>query len=248
MRCPLSVIFPSQVRWMYFIAKNVHKFSKTETKMLHIYAVYDKVSHSSVRGIQFIAHFSQMFPYIQTACNPKKRSRLRIRFLEILPQVFSSKSSFSSLPGQSIKSFYSAWYKHYCLQASSRNGNAVRDSEKSSSTSFVFSHNEGSSAFLLQTFSFQRSQESRDRKDTSSCQNQHELPIAHIRVPVTKPTATMPSFSMPSPESGLKCFTLLLEKHIQLIKQEAKLEYGSFVLWSSLRLFGNECLNFLGKF
>lgn len=33
-------------------------------------------------------------------------------------------------------------------------------------------------------------------------QNQQELPLDHIHVPVTKPTATMPSTL--SPESGLK--------------------------------------------
>lgn len=50
-------------------------------------------------------------------------------------------------------------------------------------------------------------------KDKSLHQHQHELPLAHISVPVTKPTATMSSSSTLSPESGLKSFSLLLEKH-----------------------------------
>lgn len=92
----------------------------------------------------------------------------QVGFLEILPNVFSGKSSFSSLPGQTVISFYSAWHKNYCLQAPSGNENVVRNSEKSSSTSLsVFSHNEGSSVFLLQISFFPRSQESRGRKDNS---------------------------------------------------------------------------------
>lgn len=54
-------------------------------------AVYDKVSHSSARGIQFIARFPQMFPYIQKACNPKKHSRLQVRFLEFFLKSFPAK-------------------------------------------------------------------------------------------------------------------------------------------------------------
>lgn len=100
--------------------------------------------------------------------NLKKDFRFQVRFLVILPNVFSGKSSLSSLLGQSMISFYSAWHKNYCLQAPSRNENVVRNSEKSSSTSLsVFSHNEGSSVFLLQISFFPRSQESTDRKDNS---------------------------------------------------------------------------------
>lgn len=87
---------------MQTIAKTVHKFSKVETRMSHICALYDGVSHSSVRGIQLIAHFPQMFPYIQMACNPKKYSRLQIRFLENLSQVFSNNRSFSRLASCNI--------------------------------------------------------------------------------------------------------------------------------------------------
>ena len=135
----------------------------------------------------------------------------RFDFWKFFPKTFPEKVTSTAYPA--VISFYSAWRKHYCLEAFSQNGNVIRNSEKSSSTSSVFNHNAGSSVFLLQTFSFQRSQESRDRKGKSSCQNPHKLPLAHIWVPVTKPTATMPSFSTLSPEAGLKCFTLLLEEH-----------------------------------
>lgn len=85
-------------KWMQIIAKTV-SFPNGEKDVIY---VCDEVSHSSVRGIQLIGHFPQMFPQIQTVCNPKKYSRLQIRFLENLSQVFSNKRTFSRLASCNI--------------------------------------------------------------------------------------------------------------------------------------------------
>lgn len=72
--------------------------------MSRIRAVYDKAFHSNVRGIQFIARFPQMFPYIQTACNPKKHSRLQIRFFpksspaKVASAVYPAKAQYRFTP------------------------------------------------------------------------------------------------------------------------------------------------------
>lgn len=86
--------------------KDCPQLFQMETRMSHICAVYDKISHRSVRGIQLIAHFPQKFPQIQMVCNPKKYPRLQIRFLENLPQVFFQQ--------QKLQQASQLWY-HFTL-------------------------------------------------------------------------------------------------------------------------------------